>query len=121
MVRKARVPMGMINLYVDDLRMPPAGYHLARTYEEAVAYFENQSIDVLSLDFDFGFDERGRVARNGMDLVQYICEHRLKVNRILLHSSSPYGRKKMHETLIHAKNKGLLDPELIIEDDRSNS
>lgn len=113
--------LDMINLFVDDLRMPPVGYQLARTYEEAVHYFETNCFDQLSLDYDLGFDEQGRVANNGLDLVKYICEHRLKVNCIRLHSSSPYGRKLMYETLMLAKNKGQLDPELIIIDVRAKA
>lgn len=47
-----------INLYLDDLRDCPKGFIVARTVEEAIYYFENYQINILSLDHDLGVDNR---------------------------------------------------------------
>lgn len=44
----------MINVYLDDLRDCPDGFTLARTFEEAVKLFENNEVNILTLDHDLG-------------------------------------------------------------------
>ncbi|WP_202127695.1 cyclic-phosphate processing receiver domain-containing protein [Clostridium sp. C8-1-8] len=53
------VQKNIINLYVYDLRDCPDGFILARTFEEAIFYLENNIVDLLSLDHDMGEDCQG--------------------------------------------------------------
>lgn len=98
-----------INLYLDDLRDCPNGFYIARTYEEALYYLNNYSISILSLDHDLGEDDKGNLLLNGYDLVKYICEKGIQINKIYLHTDNPVGRENMYQTLMGAKRRGFLD------------
>ena len=104
----------MINLYVDDLRDCPEGYMIARTYGEAILILETQQVNILSLDHDLGEDEKGNLLPTGYDLVQYMCENGLKVNKIYLHTDNPVGRENMFETLKGAQRRGFIDDNIEI-------
>ncbi|MCH1959928.1 cyclic-phosphate processing receiver domain-containing protein [Romboutsia hominis] len=71
-----------INIYLDDLRLCPKGFVIARTYEEAVSLLENHSVNILSLDHDLGEDENGNLLKTGYDLVKYICENNCDIKKI---------------------------------------
>jgi hypothetical protein len=104
----------MINVYVDDLRDCPDGFRVARTFEEAVKLIENNEVDILTLDHDLGEDAEGKELQNGYDLVKYICERGLRVNKIYLHTDNPVGRNNMYETLLAAQRRGFIDPNIEI-------
>ena len=51
----------MIKLFVDDMRTPPDGWHLARTITEAVRILSGPlPIEVVSLDHDIIFETTNR-------------------------------------------------------------
>ncbi|WP_240041454.1 cyclic-phosphate processing receiver domain-containing protein [Paenibacillus ginsengarvi] len=62
----------MINLYLDDLRNCPEGFIVARTFEGAVQVFQENPINLLSLDHDLGEDEHGNELPNGYDFVKFL-------------------------------------------------
>lgn len=99
----------MINVYVDDLRICPEGFTIARTYEEAIQLLINNNVDILSLDHDLGEDETGNLRKTGYDLVKYICENNIKVNKIYLHTDNVVGKENMFETLESCKRRGFID------------
>lgn len=91
-----------VNLYVDDLRDCPEGFVIVRTVEQAKYYLENFEIAILSLDHDLGIDEQGNLSSTGYDLVKYICENGLRVEKIYLHTDNSVGRENMYQTLLGA-------------------
>lgn len=105
---------GWVNLYLDDLRDIPEGFVGARTMEEAVKLIEHYNVHILSLDHDLGMDDEGNLRKTGYDLVKYICEKGLKVNRVYLHTDNVVGRENMHQTLLAARRRGFIDSDIEI-------
>ncbi|WP_391115981.1 cyclic-phosphate processing receiver domain-containing protein [Psychrobacillus sp. L3] len=103
-----------INLYVDDLRDCPDGFELARTFNEAISFFDNFEIDILSLDHDLGEDTDGTLLPTGYDFVKWFCEQGLKVNKVYLHTDNPVGRENMYQTLLGARKRGFIDSDIKI-------
>jgi hypothetical protein len=103
-----------INLYVDDLRDCPEGFRVARTMKEAVQYFEQYHIHILSLDHDLGEDEHHNLLPTGYDLVKYMCENRLRADKIYHHTDNGVGRENMYQTLLGAQRRGFIDMDIEI-------
>lgn len=103
-----------VNLYLDDLRDCPEGFVIARNLEQAKAYFEEFNIGILSLDHDLGVDKRGKLLPTGYDLVKYICEEGLRVDKIYLHTDNSVGRDNMYYTLLGAQKRGFIDRDIEI-------
>ncbi len=104
----------MINVYLDDLRDCPEGFTLARTFEDAVKLFENNEVNILTLDHDLGEDAEGIEIKNGYDFVKYFCEHGLRANKIYHHTDNPVGRRNMYETLLAAQRRGFIKKDIEI-------
>lgn len=102
----------MINIYVDDLRDCPTGFVIAKTYKDAIHLLENNEVNILSLDHDLGEDFQGNLLPTGYDLVKYICEKGIKINKIYIHTDNPVGRENMYQTLLGAKRRGFIDIEI---------
>ncbi len=96
-----------INLYVDDIRRCPNDFVAARNYDEAIELLNNNTINILSLDHDLGFDEHG-VEKNDYDIVKYICEHGISPRKIYIHTDNVVGRDNMYYTLIGVRNRGFI-------------
>ncbi|WP_332309455.1 cyclic-phosphate processing receiver domain-containing protein [Planococcus lenghuensis] len=96
-----------INLYVDDLRDCPSGFTVARNIEEAIHYFENWSINILSLDHDLGEDDEGNLLPTGYDFVKIFCERGYRANKIYIHTDNGVGRANMFHTLKGAQRRGF--------------
>lgn len=84
----------MIHLYLDDWRACPKGFALARNGEECLMMLRECEVDILSLDYELGFDQL-----NGGDVVAAMIAEQLRAKEIYLHTSSPAGRRKMYELL----------------------
>lgn len=84
----------MIHLYLDDWRACPKGFALARNAEECLLMLRECEVDILSLDFELGHGEM-----NGGDVTAAMVAEKLYPKRIYLHTSSPWGRRKMYEML----------------------
>lgn len=101
-----------INIYLDDLRVCPDGFVIARTYEDAVKLMENNKIGILSLDHDLGEDENGNLLKSGYDLVKYICENNCDIEKIYIHTDNAVGRINMLETLKGAMRRGFISNDI---------
>lgn len=88
----------MINVYLDDFRPCPKGFVPAFNARECIALLEECEIDVLSLDYDLGWNEP-----TGIDVVTHMISHGLYPRRIYLHSSDPRRKRTMYEMLYAAK------------------
>jgi hypothetical protein len=103
-----------MKLYVDDLRDCPSGYTPAKTMEQAIAFLQNNTVDILSLDHDLGEDENGNLRPTGYDLVKFMCEHGLRANKIYIHTDNVVGRTNMYETLKSAQRHGIIPSDVEI-------
>lgn len=104
----------MINLYVDDLRICPDGFIKTTNYEDTIKMLKSEEINILSLDHDLGLDSNGKIALSGYDIVKYICENNIKINRIYLHTDNVVGRENMYQTLLAAQRRGFIEKDIKI-------
>lgn len=101
-----------INIYLDDLRLCPEGFTIARTYEDAIELLNNNKVGILSLDHDLGEDENGNLLKTGYDLVKYICENDCDIEKIYIHTDNAVGRTNMLETLKGAMRRGFISNDI---------
>ncbi|MCS7461139.1 cell division protein FtsJ [Paenibacillus doosanensis] len=92
----------MIHVFLDDMRACPKGFVSARTAEECKLLLEDGEVDVLSLDFDLGWDQP-----TGMDVVLFMIAKQCYPREIYLHSSSISGRRSMYELLYQSVPEGV--------------
>lgn len=92
----------IINVYLDDRRACPAGFVLARSADECIMLLQECDVDVVSLDYDLGWDQP-----TGLDVARYIVASRRYPKAIYLHSSSIGGRRAMYELLYQNKPDGV--------------
>lgn len=87
--------LGMVKLYVDDLRTPPTGWLVARSVEEAVAVLRKGGVTHVSLDFDLGNPRFG----TGLDVLDWLERAvelgQLWLPRLQAHSGSTFGRLEL--------------------------
>ncbi|WP_281887265.1 cyclic-phosphate processing receiver domain-containing protein [Paenibacillus sp. YYML68] len=88
----------MIHVYLDDWRKPPASFTLASTADECLLLLNECDVDVLSLDYDLGWN-----APNGFEVVRGMLLSGRFARRIYLHTSSDVGRRRMYEALYAGK------------------
>lgn len=84
----------MIHVYLDDFRHCPEGFVLAKNAEECKLLIDLEDIDILSLDFDLGWNEP-----TGYEVVQHLIQTARFPRCIYLHTSSMYGRQQMYDAL----------------------
>jgi hypothetical protein len=89
-----------MNLYLDDIRETPNGWHRVYTAKEAIQFLsENWSkVHRVSLDHDLGEDET--VVGNGNQVLvwieEYIATHQpATMPTIVVHSANPAAQTKM--------------------------
>ncbi|NBI27849.1 cyclic-phosphate processing receiver domain-containing protein [Chengkuizengella marina] len=88
----------MINVYLDDLRPCPKGFVLAKNIEECIVLLQESNVNILSLDFDLGWNEP-----TGYDLTKMMVEKKCYAKEIYLHTSDSNGRMKMYQLLYQHK------------------
>lgn len=84
----------MIHVYLDDFRKCPKGFVLAKNSEECKLLIDDEQIDILSLDFDLGWNQP-----TGMDVVRHLIATKKFPKRIFLHTSSLAGMQQMYAAL----------------------
>ena len=84
-----------MKLFLDDQRIPPAGWTHVRTSQEAIEILKRGNVTEISLDHDLGDDVRG----TGYDVVLWIEEavftRDFDPPQITVHSANPSARRKM--------------------------
>lgn len=88
----------MLNIFLDDLRPCPTGFELARTAEQAIDFLKNDTIGILSLDYDLG---TGPVT--GYNVVHFMVEKHIFPQKVIIHSANPIGRNRMLQYLMKHK------------------
>ena len=101
--------MVMINLFVDDIRIPlNDDWVIARSYNEAIDLINNNSINQLSLDHDLGEE------RSGYDIAMYLVENNIYPKKIHIHSANPVGVKNISMLLCRYAPLDILDKDILI-------
>lgn len=102
-----QTPKAGIKLFVDDLRVAPEGWVLARTITEAVRILANFNVELVSLDHDIVYvDERGaftgKVAAENYTPVAYFIRE-MPTERlpqtIYIHTANPDGARSLFSIL----------------------
>lgn len=83
-----------MNVYLDDKRPCPSGFHLARTAKECITLIKSNKIATLSLDYNLGYGNP-----TGYEVVKYMIANHLYPRKIIIHSASAFGRKRMFKLL----------------------
>ena len=91
----------MIHVYLDDCRRCPEGFVHAKNAEECILLLAEETVDVLSLDYDLGWGEP-----TGLEVARFIAESGRYPRRIYLHTSSASGRMHMYALLAERLPEG---------------
>lgn len=102
-----------MNLWHDDLRLPPDGWVWARTNDDAKKMLKTGAVEAISLDHDMGLHEVdpaiaerddqsgythyvGHAEDNGLRLVEWMVENQLVPPVVTIHSWNVDGAKRMY-------------------------
>lgn len=93
-----------MKLYVDDTRLRPEGWTLARTYEEALEILGGGQVTHLALDWNLG---QGR-DRTGISILQWlevaVRSRQLPLPEISVHTADAGARRQMLELIRRMKS-----------------
>jgi hypothetical protein len=111
----------VVNLWHDDVRRPPnADWIWARTNDEAKETLTDYEVDVISMDHDLGGHDldpdapetwlhRGPSSDGtGLDLVDWMIQNECVPRTVYIHSWNGPGAMHMIQTLISARQQGLI-------------
>ena len=93
-----------MKIFVDDKRdfseVQLYGYNCVRTYKQCItllSVFKN--VDVINLDYDLGGIE------TGLDILFYMKQNNIKINKIYIHSTHLVGVREMEKFIKRNFNK----------------
>lgn len=89
-----------MRIFVDDIRIVDGFDYIAKTAEDFFDYCRDNNlkhIELLSLDHDLGESD----ALTGYDIVKYLPELNLSIDKIQFHTANPIGFENM---MMYAKN-----------------
>ena len=90
----------MNKLWVDDERPAPAGWDIARNYDEAIKKLSSVHYDEVSLDHDIAsYSPEGR-EMTGYDIALWLANRKIALGEYIppivrVHSANPPGRKNI--------------------------
>lgn len=80
-----------MKVFLDDLRIPPAGWILVKTASEAIELLRTGNVESLSLDNDLGLD-----TPEGHTVVYFMAENNIwPKNCPTIHSANPVRAEYM--------------------------
>lgn len=87
-----------MKIFLDDNRICPADFQLARTVEEfeQLVRENRDNLEVISLDYDLSAAGGGRTGLNACD---FIVKENVKCPKIIIHSNHP-NADKMYSYLL---------------------
>ena len=101
-IENSKVEAGL-HVWLDDVRLPPAGFIWVKTPEEAIKLLKTNKVEYISLDHDLSLSPEDRT---GYMVAKWIEEHAyledLKPLAYNCHSQNPVGRRRMIEALMNA-------------------
>ncbi|HMA92815.1 MAG TPA: cyclic-phosphate processing receiver domain-containing protein [Polyangiaceae bacterium] len=88
-----------MKVFLDDQRPAPKGWILARSADEAIDWLRRGEVTELSLDYDLGDPHFG----TGLVVLDWLetalSEGRLRLPRLVAHSGSPLGRRRLEHSI----------------------
>lgn len=97
------------HLYLDDIRYPPEGWTLVKTYSACIELLRTHEVHYLSLDHDLGEGEIIGMPDifqfydglcTGYDVCKWMVENSVwPTQAITLHTANPVGRNNMRQLL----------------------
>lgn len=94
-----------MKLYIDDLRVPPFGWQLARTVTEAIRILATQNITDISIDHDISHSVQIGVVTRPFPCLEtfepiawYLCAIKF-TGPVTLHTANPAGALRMARIL----------------------
>lgn len=97
--------MDALKLFLDDHRPAPEGWALARSADEAIELLRRGEVTDLSLDYDLGDPHFG----TGLDVLDWLetalAEKRLRLPRLVAHSGSPLGRRRLENSIARIEER----------------
>lgn len=92
-----------MKIWVDDRRPAPAGWALARNYEEAILLFDRYGTDITDVSLDYDLSDahyEGDVSdcRTGYDVLAVLLDFGLRPS-IEFHTTNPGGLQRMMDLL----------------------
>lgn len=91
-----------LRLFIDDQRIPPEGWEVARTVTEAIHILSSSSVDVISLDHDIANNQspfHNFSDENFSAVAHYLAAMKNPPKLMLVHSASRYGTNNINEIL----------------------
>lgn len=95
----------LINLWLDDERLPPPGWVWVKSVDEAIAYLNLGVVNHMSLDHDLGVESEGdplviKEAKTGYDLTKWMAENQTWSREApTVHSANPAGAANMKSVI----------------------
>lgn len=94
----------MNKLFVDDERTAPAGWDIAKNYDEAISKLSTHDYDEVSLDHDIAsFNSDGR-EMTGYDIALWLANRKIALGEyvppiVRCHSANPPGRSNVQSVI----------------------
>ncbi len=89
-----------MKIYLDDVRVAPKGYVLAKSVNQAIRlieqYEKTEKIEIIDLDHDLG--DYAKDGGDGIKLLDYLVENQ-KFYPVKLHTMNPVGRDNMQRVI----------------------
>lgn len=107
LIRRGNVQteVNALKLFLDDHRQAPEGWALARSADEAIEMLRRGGVTELSLDYDLGDPHFG----TGLDVLDWLetalGERRLPLPRLVAHSGSPLGRRRLENAIARIEER----------------
>ena len=89
-----------MKIYLDDVRVAPKGYVLAKSVNQAIRlieqYEKTEKIEIIDLDHDLG--DYAKDGGDSIKLLDYLVENQ-KFYPVKLHTMNPVGRDNMQRLI----------------------
>ena len=97
-----------MNLFIDDQRVPPEGWEVARTVTDAIRILSSSPPEAISLDHDIAVNQSPLHTfsdENFSAVCQYLILMKNPPKLIFLHTASRYGCENMKSILSKTESK----------------
>lgn len=91
-----------MNLYVDDIRKCPEGWHVARTVTDAIRILATQAVEAVSLDHDIAFQGRHGLELETFEGVAWYIAAMHNPPRVFIHTANAPAGQRMAQILRYA-------------------
>lgn len=115
--------MEATSIFLDDVRSPPKGTTLVRSFEEFRDLIKSTDVSkIREISFDHDLGEEGESERSGYDaakwLIEYLIDNNLEMTdlkQLRIHSANPVGAENIRSYLISAQEANILPKKTVIK------